>query len=51
MTLVGEMPGPDGKPAKWKAVSEMPDADTIHQSLYLGDGKDPMFTITYKRKK
>jgi hypothetical protein len=51
MTLVGEMPGMDGKPARWKAVSEMKDDDTIHQSLYLGDGKEPMFTITYKRKK
>jgi hypothetical protein len=51
MTMVGEGPGPDGKPAKWKSVSTMPDDDTIEMSMYVGDGKDPMFTVTYKRKK
>jgi hypothetical protein len=51
LTLVGDGPGMDGKPAKWKSVSEMPDDDTIHMSMYVGDSKEPMFTITYKRKK
>jgi hypothetical protein len=51
MTMVGEGPGPDGKPAKWNSVSTMPDDDTIEMSMYVGDGKDPMFTVTYKRKK
>lgn len=51
MTMVGEGPGPDGKTAKWKSVSTMPDEDTINQSMYVGDGKEPMFTVTYKRKK
>jgi len=51
LTMVGEGPGMDGKPAKWKSVTEMTDNDTVHLSMYAGDGKDPMFTVTYKRKK
>jgi hypothetical protein len=51
MTMVGEGPGPDGKLAKWKSVSTMPDDDTIDMSMYVGDAKEPMFTVTYKRKK
>ena len=43
--------GMDGKPAKWKSVSEMPDDDTVNMSMFVGDAKEPMFTITYKRKK
>jgi hypothetical protein len=51
MTLTGDGPGPDGKPTKWKSVSKMTDDDTMNFSMYAGDGKEPMFTITYKRKK
>lgn len=51
LTMVGEGLGMDGKPAKWKSVSEMLDNDTVQLSMYVGDGKDPMFTVTYKRKK
>ncbi|HEY7315385.1 MAG TPA: DUF1579 family protein [Gemmataceae bacterium] len=51
LTMIGEGPGMDGKLAKWRSVSEMPDKDTIQMSMYVGDGKDPMFTVTYKRKK
>jgi hypothetical protein len=51
MAMVGEGPGPDGKLAKWKSVSTMPDDDTIHMSMYVGNAKEPMFTVTYKRKK
>ena len=51
LTMAGEGPGPDGKPAKHTAVSEYKDDDTVLFSMYMGDGKDPMFTITYKRKK
>jgi hypothetical protein len=51
LTLVGDGMGMDGKPAKWKSVSEMKDDDTIHMSMYVGDEKEPMFTVTYKRKK
>ena len=51
LTMIGDGVGMDGKPAKWKSVSEMPDKDTVHMSMFVGDGKEPMFTITYKRKK
>ncbi|MBN9518906.1 DUF1579 domain-containing protein [bacterium] len=51
LTTVGEGPGMDGKNAKWKAVAVTKDADTEHFSMYVGDGKEPMFTIVYKRKK
>jgi len=51
MTLIGDGVGMDGKPAKWKSVSEMKDDDTIFMSMYVGDAKEPMFTVTYKRKK
>jgi hypothetical protein len=51
MTLEGTGPGMDGKPAKHKTVSVMPDDDTINFSMYMGDAKEPAFTIVYKRKK
>ena len=51
LTMVGEGPGEDGKPTKHKTVSEMKDDDTVNFSMYMGDGKEPMFTILYKRKK
>ena len=51
LTMVGDGPGMDGKPAKWRSVSEMPNNDTVLFRMYLGDGKEPMFSITYKRKK
>lgn len=51
LTLEGTGPGQDGQPAKYKSVSEMPDADTIKFTMYQGGGADPAFTITYKRKK
>ncbi len=50
-TMTGEGPGMDGKPAKWKSVSEFTDADTITFNMFVGDAKEPMFTNTYKRKK
>jgi hypothetical protein len=51
LTMAGDYPGPDGKMTTWRAVSHFPDQDTIHFSMFLGDAKEPMFTITYKRKK
>ncbi|HSQ58535.1 MAG TPA: DUF1579 domain-containing protein [Gemmata sp.] len=51
MTLVGEGPGMDGKPAKFKSVTTMPDDNTIHFDMFMGDAKEPAFTIDYKRKK
>ncbi len=51
MTMIGEGPGLDGKITKWKSVSQMPDDNTINFSMWVGDVKEPMFTILYKRKK
>jgi hypothetical protein len=51
LTMTGEGPGMDGKPQKMRSTTEMPDADTIKFAMYMGDGKEPAFTITYKRKK
>ena len=49
--MTGDGTGMDGKPAKWKSVSVMPDDDTMKMTMYVGDAKEPMFTIVYKRKK
>jgi Protein of unknown function (DUF1579) len=51
LTMVGDGPGMDGKPTKHTAVTEWKDDDTIHFAMYMGDGKEPMFTIVYKRRK
>jgi hypothetical protein len=51
LSMSGEGPGMDGKTERFKAVSSMPDADTIDFAMYMGDGKEPAFTIQYKRKK
>jgi hypothetical protein len=51
LTMVGEGPGMDGKLAKWKSVTKMKDDDNMTMSMYVGDGKEPMFSVTYKRKK
>src|SRR5262249_33805782 len=50
MTMIGEGPGMDGKLVKHKIVTEWKDEDTIHFGMYMGDAKDPGFTILYKRK-
>jgi hypothetical protein len=51
LTLAGKGPGPDGKVTTWRSVSRMPDNDTVEMSMYVGDGQEPMFTVTYRRKK
>lgn len=51
LTMVGEGPGMDGKPTKYRSVTRMPDDNAIDFSMYLGDSKEPAFTISYKRKK
>jgi hypothetical protein len=51
LTLTGEGPGSGGKMAKMKSTTTMPNDDTIEFVMYEGDAKEPMFTITYKRKK
>jgi hypothetical protein len=51
ITMVGDMNGPDGKPAKFKAITHFKSDDEIHFEAFMGDEKEPGFTITYKRKK
>jgi hypothetical protein len=54
MTMTGEGKGPDGKPAKFKNVSKIKDADHQTFSMYLlgpGDSEIPMMTIDYTRRK
>jgi hypothetical protein len=51
MTMGGEGPGMDGKPIKYRSVTKMPDANTMVMTMYMGDGKEPAFHVTYKRKK
>jgi hypothetical protein len=51
LTMVGDGPGMDGKVTKWRSVSRMSKQDTIEMSMYVGEAKEPMFTVTYRRKK
>ena len=51
LTMKGEGPGMDGKTTTYKSVSTFTDADTIDFAMYIGDVKEPSFTIVYKRKK
>jgi hypothetical protein len=51
LTMTGEGPGMDGKPTKHKMTSQWVDDDTINFAMYMGDAKEPGFTIAYKRKK
>jgi hypothetical protein len=51
MTMSGKGPGMDGKPTSYKSVTRMIDDDTLEMTMYIGDGKDPAFAVTYKRKK
>jgi len=52
-TMMGEAPGPDGKMAKHKMVTHMPDADHMTFTMYIvADGQEnKMMTIEYTRKK
>jgi hypothetical protein len=54
LTMIGEGPGMDGKPTKYKSVTELKDKDTMVFTMSAPgkDGKDQtVMTITYKRKK
>jgi hypothetical protein len=51
ITMTGEGPGMDGKLVKHRTVTEVPDHDTMKFRMYVGDAKEPAFTILYKRKK
>src|SRR5262249_38982678 len=51
LTLVGDGMGMYGKPAKWKSVTTYLDEDTMNLSIDVADAKEPMVTVSYKRKK
>jgi len=54
LTMTGEGPGPDGKPAKYKMTTEHKDKDSMIFTMFMPgpDGKDAaMFSISYKRRK
>ena len=51
LTMAGEGPGMDGKATKYRSISKMPDAATVEMTMYIGDGKEPAFTVVYNRKK
>ena len=52
VTMTGEGQGQDGKPAKYRTVTERKDKNNITFNLYTtgADGKEQTMTITYKRK-
>jgi hypothetical protein len=51
LTMTGQGPGMDGKMTTWRSVSMIPDDNTVEMSMFVGDAKEPMFTVTYKRRK
>ena len=51
MTMSGEARDHTGKMNKHKIVTVMKDADTMEFAMYVGDSKEPGFTISYNRKK
>jgi hypothetical protein len=54
LTMLGEGPGPDGTPVKYKNVTQFTDADhhKFTMSIVRPDGKEtPVMTIEYARKK
>jgi hypothetical protein len=51
LTQTGEGPDMTGKPIKHTMVSQLKDKDTIVFTMYTGNSKEPVMTITYKRKK
>jgi hypothetical protein len=51
MSMAGEGPGMDGKTIKYKSLTKIPDTDTMEMTMYMGDAKEPAFSVTYKRKK
>ena len=51
LSMMGEGPGEGGKLTKYKMVTTWKDEDTVNFAMYMGDVKEPGFTIVYKRKK
>lgn len=51
LTMTGKGPDMTGKVTTWRSVTEMPNSNSMVMSMYVGDAKEPMFTIHYKRRK
>jgi hypothetical protein len=51
LTMIGDGPGMDGKPTKYKSVTEFKDEDNMVMSMWMGESKEPAFVVTFKRKK
>lgn len=51
MTMAGEGPGMEGKMTKYRSETKTTSKDDFEMKMWIGDGKEPMFTILYKRKK
>jgi hypothetical protein len=49
--MAGAVPGPEGKMLPCRGVFRVPDEDNMHFAQFIGDSKEPTFTIIYKRKK
>jgi len=50
LTMTGDGAGPGGT-VKFKSVTTYKDDDSIVYDLYMGDAKEPVVTIAYKRRK
>ena len=51
LTLTGKGPGPDGQVTTHRIVYLVADADTVQRTMHVGEGKEPLATFTYKRRK
>jgi len=51
MTMDGEGPAMGGKMARYRSITRMPDADTLEMTMFIGDLKEPAFTVTYTRNR
>ena len=50
LTMTGDGQSPMGT-VKFRSVTHFKDADNIVFDMFMGDAKEPAFTITYRRKK
>lgn len=51
LTMTGMADGPDGKPVQHKTITQWKDDNTVEFTMYMGEAKDPMLKVVYKRKK
>lgn len=51
LVMTGDCINLEGKKVVMKSVTEIKDKDSFVFTMYEGDAKEPMFTVTYKRKK